>query len=336
MKCIFSGLLQFPQICFSFDLNKNALPLQVFLKQKKVQGYYQMNQKVKNYGLAIRFTVIVSIVIFTVTLFFSRDQSLSKLQKNNSIRIGYSTEAPFTYIKKNGEVTGESPEVAKRVVAQLGIKNIEWQYCKYGSLISGLESGKFDVIAAGMFITRERAQRILFSEPSIHVLQAMLVRKGNPLEIHSYEQTLEQTDIKIAVLDGSVEADMLRKMGLREAQIVFVPDARTGRVAVETRVADGLALSSPTIRSMQSQNRLGSTEIANPFYQPKNTFTRHSGYTAYGFKKNDRQLQKAWNDVMKKFIGSPEHTYLISLFGFTKTELPGTVTTRQVLSNDTR
>jgi polar amino acid transport system substrate-binding protein len=80
-----------------------------------------MNQKVKNYGLAIRFTVIVSIVIFTVTLFFSGDQSLSKLKKNNSIRIGYSTEAPFTYIKKNGEVTGESPEVAKRVVAQLGI-----------------------------------------------------------------------------------------------------------------------------------------------------------------------------------------------------------------------
>jgi len=286
----------------------------------------------RNSGRIISLLVITFLLVLSIYWYFSGDDSLMEHQKSGVIRVGYAVEAPFAFIRSGGNITGEAPEIAKKVVADLGINAIEWRLMDFGSLISELEAGHIDVIAAGMFITPERASRVNFSEPTFHVQQGLLVSGGNTLGIHSYEQMLDHIDQKVAVLDGSIEADLLRKMGFSDVQLLIVPDALTGRVAVESGSAIGLALSSPTINWMSMQGQLINVEIAQPFDQPVLASQEKLGFGAFAFRKTDKQLLNAWNSALKDFIGSPEHISLIKEFGLTESELPGNISTKEIIS----
>lgn len=274
----------------------------------------------------------VAILVAVVSWWVSRDDSLDHARSSNLIHIGYAVEAPYAFPSSGGQITGESAELAKLVVARLGIRNIAWRQTEFDSLIPELENGRIDVIAAGMFITRDRARRVAFSEPTFHVQPGLLVPKGNPKKLTSYRQAASLSDSRIAVLSGAVEAKELERLGMPESRLLFVPDALVGRVAVESRLADGLALSSPTVRWMALRDQLGKTEMVETPDDPGTNGEEHLGFGAFAFRKSDAQLLTAWNAVLKNLIGSPEHLALIQEFGLTSKELPGNTTTREILS----
>jgi polar amino acid transport system substrate-binding protein len=123
---------------------------------------------------------------------------------------------------------------------------------------------------------------------------------------------------------------MLRRLWLPERRLLVVPDALTGRVAVESGVADGLALSSPTVQWMASRKQLGRTEMARPFEASDPVLQERSGFGAFAFRKEDLRLLAAWNAAMKTYIGGPEHRALIAEFCFTAAELPDRATRTEV------
>lgn len=280
---------------------------------------------------AVIFLIAIFAVAAALLWTFPRKTSLSRIREAGIIRIGYAVEAPYAFQKPDGEVTSESPEVARRIVMRMGIPSIEWRLVKFSHLINDLQAGRIDVIASGMFITPERAAQVRFSEPTFHALQALLVRRGNTLSLHSYEQALQHPEIRVAVLSGSVEEHLLLRMSFPKERLIAVPDAKSGRSAVESGIADGLALSSPTLRWMMLQSRKSRIEIAEPFEQPPAAMGRF-GYGAFVFRREDSALQSAWSDAQKGFVGSTEHVQLLRSFGFTEAELPGPVTTAEVLS----
>lgn len=260
------------------------------------------------------------------------DNSLQALRDADAIRVGYAVEPPHAFLKPGGEVTGQSPELARTIIAQMGIGRIDWRMAEFGELISLLEKGRIDVIAAGMFITPERARRVAFSEPIFQVSQGLLVAKGNPLSLHSYADAGKRHGARVAVLSGAVEEKMLVASGVDAGRLVRVPDARTGLTAVETGMADGLALSAPTIAWMGGAGQLGRTEPAQPFAQPPEQLTRGFGYGAFVFRKGDKALLAAWNAAQKEIMAGPRYKEIMAAFGFTPEDDPGTVTTREILA----
>ena len=108
------------------------------------------------------------------------DDTLARIRADGMIRIGYAVEPPYAFVTPKGEVTGESPEVAKTLVARLGIERIAWSQMAFSELIPALQTGRIDVIAAGLFVSEERAQQIRFSRLTFRVRPALLVAKGNP------------------------------------------------------------------------------------------------------------------------------------------------------------
>ncbi len=283
----------------------------------------------KKLGFLILGTTVVA--TFAVVV-WQHDRSLTGLQRAGVIRVGYAVEAPYVFLKSGGEVTGAEAEVARAIVSRLGIQQIEWRLTEFSQLITELEAGRIDVIVAGMFITPERAKSVSFSEPTFHVQQALLVAVGNPRGLHSYAQAAASPEVKIAVLSGAVEERLLRQLGVSETQLVLVPDALTGRAAVENGVADGLALSAPTIQWMAWQDQLGRTEMAQPFEQDELIEKQYIGYGAVVFRSGDRQLRFAWNLALKDYLGTPDHLRLITPFGLTAADLPGLVGTEEILS----
>ncbi|GAK54050.1 extracellular solute-binding protein family 3 [Candidatus Moduliflexus flocculans] len=261
--------------------------------------------------------------------FERRDQSFARLQRANVIHIGYAVEAPFAFLEA-GDVTGAFPEIAKRVANALGIARIEWMQADFDALIPALEAGRIDVIAAGLFITQERAQRVAFSEPVIRVQQSLLVQKGNPRGLHSYQAAATRADVSIAVIAGAVEETILRQIGVPDAQIIVVPDALTGHVAVKSGMVDGLALSAPTIRWMALRSPLTSTEVAAPFEQPDLPFFKKIGYAAFAIRQTDRRLLSAWNRAQSDLMKEGDYLALLTAFGFDETELPENITTKEL------
>ena len=110
----------------------------------------------------------------------SAQGTLEKAKADGYIRVGFANEAPYGFATPDGELTGEAPEVAKAVLAKMGITQVDGVLTEFGSLIPGLKAGRFDIIAAGMYVNPARCNEIAFSEPSYGIGQAILVPAGNP------------------------------------------------------------------------------------------------------------------------------------------------------------
>jgi polar amino acid transport system substrate-binding protein len=234
------------------------------------------------------------------------------------IRVGFANEAPFGFATPDGKLTGEAPEVAKAVLAKIGIPQVDGVLTEFGSLIPGLKAGRFDIIAAGMFINPKRCAEIAFSEPSYGIGQAMLVKSGNPKGIKDYSSIKENADLKLAVMAGAVEAAYAKDAGVAESQLVVLPDQSSLLAAVQSGRADAAALTALSIADMAKKGE--SVESTKPFGEVAGKSVK--GHGGFGFRKEDTDLLEAFNSELKKFIGTPEHIALVTPFGFGQDYLP--------------
>lgn len=245
-------------------------------------------------------------------VFLGGDGSLRQLKQAGVIRIGYAIEAPYAFVTDDGQVKGEAPEIAEHVVHQLGIHRIDWRQMEFGELMDALLAHRIDVIASGMFITPERQKQVLFSLPTLAVRAAMLVARGNPKRVMSY-QDAKRPGVRVAVLDGATEAQRLRQMGVPAANLVVVPDALTGRRAVEHGQADVLLLSEPALGWMTKHDPSRRSEMLLP--APSDPDSEAYGQPAFAFRPDALTLQAAWNDALIPYLHSPEHRALLVRLG---------------------
>lgn len=257
------------------------------------------------------------------------ETTLERARREGYIRVGFANEAPYGFATPDGKLTGESPEVVKAILAKIGIPQVDGVLTEFGSLIPGLEAGRFDIIAAGMFITPKRCKQVQFSEPTYGIGQAFLVTKGNPKGIKDYGTIASNKALKLAVMAGAVEAGYAKDSGIPESQLVILPDQSSLVKAVQAGRADAAALTALSIADMASKN--DGVESTPPF----GTVAGKSvvGHGGIAFRKEDTDLYAAFNAELKKFIGSPEHIALVTPFGFGKDFLP-TLTTAELCSGE--
>jgi len=244
--------------------------------------------------------------------------TLERAKQEGFIRVGFANEAPFGFATPEGKLTGEAPEVAKAVLNAMGIPQVDGVLTEFGSLIPGLKAKRFDVIAAGMFITPKRCAEIAFSEPSYGIGQAMLVKAGNPKQIADYGSIRANKDLKLAVMAGAVEAGYAKDAGVPQAQLVVLPDQSSLLAAVQAGRADAAALTALSIADMAKKGE--GVESTKPFGEVAGKSVK--GHGGFGFRKDDKELYQAFNEQLKKFVGSPEHIALVEPFGFGKDYLP--------------
>ena len=124
--------------------------------------------------------LLLAILTGVYSLLSSEESTFERVTRTGVIRIGYAVEAPFAFVDAQGQVSGESPAVARAVWQRLGIRT-EWVQTDFASLIPQLRTGRFDQIASGLFIRPDRQQLVAFTRPSLCLQPALLVRQGNPL-----------------------------------------------------------------------------------------------------------------------------------------------------------
>lgn len=255
--------------------------------------------------------------------------TLERVKEQGYIRVGFANEAPYGYATPDGKLTGESPEVVKAVLAKMGITQVDGVLTEFGSLIPGLQAGRFDIIAAGMFITPKRCEQVQFSEPTYGIGQAFLVQKGNPKGIKDYSSVAGNKDLKLAVMAGAVESGYAKDAGIGMDQLVVLPDQSSLVKAVQAGRADAAALTALSIADMASKNE--GVESTEPFGEVAGKSV--VGHGGVAFRKEDKDLYEAFNAELKKFIGSEEHIALVTPHGFGKGFLP-TKTTAELCAGE--
>lgn len=234
------------------------------------------------------------------------------------IRVGYSSEAPYAFRTVDGTVTGQSPVIAKAVLARLGVSRIRWILLDFSQAIPKLLAGQIDMIANGMFVTPERSSVIAFSLPYSRTVQGLLVRRGNPKNVHSYREAAARADVVTAVLAGSIEQRYFERLGVPVSRLFVVPEPADGLAAVRRGRADCLALTGPTVGWM-AKEAPQALETVSPFSPPKRLPV---GRSAFGFRREDVRLRRAVDKALTFYIGTPEHLRQVEPFGFGVPSLP--------------
>ncbi len=281
-------------------------------------------------AMAVATAVVASFAVATQTAL--AETMRERIEKDGYIRIGFANEPPFGFATSAGAIAGEAPEIARAVLDKMGLQNVKMEgvVTEFGSLIPGLVANRFDMIAAGMFVRPARCEQIAFSEPTVGLGTAIMVAAGNPKKLHSLEDIAKNPDAKLAVVSGGAELDYAKASGIPEDRLHVLLDNPAGMAAVVTGQADAFALSSLVIQNMINTAKNPAIERATPFSDPVVNGASVRGYGAFGFRKADADFVTAFNAELAKFIGSKEHSAIVTPYGFTEAELPGDMTTAKL------
>lgn len=84
--------------------------------------------------------------------------------------------APFEFVDDNGTIVGYDIEIAKEIARKLGYKLVI-ENMNFDSLIAALNSGKVDMVVAGMTANDERRQQVDFSDNYYDAAQVIIVKE---------------------------------------------------------------------------------------------------------------------------------------------------------------
>lgn len=221
---------------------------------------------------------------------------LAELQEEGSVTVGFANEAPYAY-EEDGELKGAAFDIANAVFNEIGIDNVEGELADWGQLVPGVQAGQFDAVTAGMAITPDRAENVLFGEPEMMYGEGLVAEAGNPHDIYSFEDIANNPDITVIVMEGATGVDFLRESGVDDDQIEFassIPDTFAAVQAGRAEVTTGTEM---TMRMAFESADTDDLEIVEDFEQPD--VEGVPSYGAAAFSLEDEELRDAYNEALQ-------------------------------------
>ncbi|RST70859.1 ectoine/hydroxyectoine ABC transporter substrate-binding protein EhuB [Siminovitchia acidinfaciens] len=253
--------------------------------------------------------------------------TLESLKEEGKVKLGVANEKPYGYKTSDGEVTGVAPEITKAVFKELGIDVVEGEVTEFGSLIPALQAERFDVVTAGMDIRPERCAQAAFGDVEIRYGEGMAVQKGNPKNLHSYEDIAKNPNVKVSIMAGANQHGFLKELGVKDNQIETADSISSNIAAVSSGRVDATVMTEATLREAVVSADQSKVEEAKPFTQPEIGGESVMSYGAAVFRKEDNELREAYNAELKKLIDSGKILEILEEFGFGEDNLPDDVTT---------
>lgn len=237
--------------------------------------------------------------------------------RTDGIRLAYSPEPPFSFLDESGKVVGEAPTVATAVLASMGISKIEWSSIEWASLIPGLQSNRFDLIAAGMFITPQRCAVVAFSNPSFVVGQGIVAPAANPLGIHSFADIAAKPQVRFGLLSGGASTDYIKEVGIPESQVQFYPDGPSLISALQSGRVDAITMARPSLQQLLDKAADASIAMVDPYSEPDS----FKGYPGFVVRQGDKDFLDAFNAALKTYLGTPAHLDAVRPYGVTQVDI---------------
>lgn len=176
----------------------------------------------------------------------------------NVLRVGMECNyAPYNWSQtddSNGAVAianvdnmytnGYDVQVAKKIAESMG-KELEIYAYEWDSLIPGVQSGKLDMVIAGMSPTTERKEKIDFANNYFTSNLVVVTKKDALADVNTIA---DLKDKKIAAQSGTFHLQALTEQS--EAQVTELADFSTMFMALSAGTIDGYIAEEPTAMSV--------------------------------------------------------------------------------------
>lgn len=198
-------------------------------------------------------------LILSLTLVMSLTLSLSSCggdskKDDNILRVGMECNyAPYNWSQEddsNGAVpiknvdnmytNGYDVQVAQKIADSMG-KKLEIYSYEWDSLIPAVQSGKLDMIIAGMSPTSERKEKIDFSDNYYTSNLVIVTKKGSLTDV---ENIADLKGKKIAAQSGTFHLDALTSQ--TQAKVNELADFSTMFIALGAGTIEGYVAEEPT------------------------------------------------------------------------------------------
>lgn len=152
------------------------------------------------------------------------------------------TNAAFPpYEFKDGEnFAGIDVEIATAIAEKLGME-LQIMDVEFGTIVGGVQTGKFDMGMAGMTVTEDRLKSVNFTESYAKGVQSIIVKEGSA--IASVDDIKADGSMKIGVQQDTTgdiySSDTPENGGFNEENVVRF---KTGADAVQALVSDKVDL----------------------------------------------------------------------------------------------
>ncbi len=204
---------------------------------------------------------------------------------------------PFEYIGDDGTIQGFDADLIAAIMGKIG-QEFEMNNMEFGSLVFALQNGQLDMVIAGMTISEERKQYVIFSDPYFEATQKILVQEGSATKA-AQDITADMT---IGVQEGTT-GDMYAtdnlpaKVERYNKALDAVLDLKNGRldaVMVDAAPSEYLA------------KNVGGVVVLE-----ENLSEEQYGIA---MKKEDTQLQEKVNVALKELVESGEYDALYAKY----------------------
>lgn len=257
--------------------------------------------------------------------------TLESLKEKGTITVGIAGEEPYSYTDDDGELTGATIALHKKIWGDLGIDNVEAKQVEWDALIPGLNAGRYDAISAGMSILPDRCEQADFGDPEIMYTTALMVPEGNPDDLHDM-QDIKESGASFSAMNGAIEQGYADTMGI---DTITVQTPEDGMEAVESGRADVYALTGISLRALADKHPDAKVEVTDPFTAVVDGKLQ-VGAGATVFRKDNDALREAYNEELAKIVGDKQSFEdVVGEFGFTDAERPkGDVDTEMLCAGD--
>ena len=249
-----------------------------------------------------------------------------------TLRVGMSNQLPYAFLDDAGVLTGQSPDVLRAAMRNVGVTDLEATLTEFGALIPGLAARRFDVICTGLFIRPARCELIAFANPDSLSREGFVVAAGNPLNLKSLDDVAKAGSAKIGFVRGSVDEGYVQAAGIPEANWVALPDVPTLLSALKGGRVDAVISSLVIIGStLASMNEEG-LELVEDFIDPVVDGVPAIDYAAMAFHQEDTALLDAYNAGLAELMASGELAEINAKWGLPAALTPNaeTATTAQL------
>ena len=228
-------------------------------------------------------------------------------ENSNVLRVGMECGyAPYNWTQlddSNGAVKiegtnefagGYDVEIAKRVAQDLG-KELLVVKTDWDGLPPAVQSGKIDLIMAGMSPTPERQKQIAFTSPYWESEYVMIVKKGSAFE--NAKSIQDFSGAKISAQLNTVHYDLIDQINgvnKQEAQGTF-PELR---IALQSGVIDGYVAEVPEAKSVEA----ATDDLVAVYFNDGEGFTFDEGtnQVAACLSLENKELLEAVNTSIEK------------------------------------
>ena len=244
--------------------------------------------------------------------------TVEDLQQNGAT-VATANEIPYGWVDDAGEAHGIGPDVAEAVLENMGITDIEWTVTDFGSLIPGVIANRSDLVAASQAVLPDRCEQVDFSAINSSYGEGFLVEEGNPQDIQSYQDFLDNPDLKMGIVSGADQLDFAQAYGIPQNQLVMINANADAPSAITSGRIDAYAATGLSAAGLAENNE--GVQVAEQFEDPVIDGEPVRSYGAFTFNADADDFRESFNQELEAFQETDEYREILSGHGLSDQDI---------------